>query len=132
MATRNTLTVSQLGERFDLQIRQGSTLGPIRHELTDQNDVPMDLTGVVLRGQVRKQVLSSEKVADLVFTLAPDPTEGWYEFGLPADVTEAILAGANLNAPDSQYVWDSEMELPGGTVIPLFYGAFQLPGEVTR
>lgn len=133
MATRGVLSIEQVGERLDLTIRQGSTLGPIRHALADQDDAPIDLTGCIVRGQVRKTALATEVIADFVVAMAPDPTEGWYMFGLPADVTEGIVAGLSANAPESTYAWDSELVLADGvTVIPLYYGAFRLPAEVTR
>lgn len=132
MATRGVMTIEQVGERLDLTVRQGSTLGPFLHELTYNDGTPFDLTGCIVRGQVRKTALSTEVIANFVITMAPDLTEGWYTFEIPATVTETIVAGASANAPESSYVWDSEMQLPGGRVVPLYYGAFRLPAEVTR
>lgn len=133
MATRGVMSIEQVGERLDLTVRQGSTLGPIRHQLADQADNPIDLTGCIVRGQVRKTALATEVTANLVITYAPDRTDGWYTFGLPASVTENIIAGASANAPESTYVWDSELVLADGvTVIPLYHGVFRLPAEATR
>lgn len=130
MAT--ALSVTQVGEKLDLTIRQGSTLGPIRHTLKDAAGAPIDLTGYTVRASVRKTPKATEVAAVFVITMAPTLADGWYEFSIPDEVTGGLTVGELLSSPESAYAWDSELETPDGRVIPLFFGVFRVQPEVTR
>lgn len=126
-------TLSNIGTRLDLQVRQGSTLGPYRHILKrGSTGELLDLTGCQVRAQVRRTPASPEVAATFEIRVAADPTVGYYDFWLPADVTEAMEVGEQMGSPESVYVWDSELELPDGRVVPLYYGALRLQPEVTK
>lgn len=142
-----TPTVGQLGERLDLQIRQGATFGPVRFEMSSPDGslvpapavppvpeaqyVPVNLTGCTIRGQIRRSVGDATPVAALVATIT-DALAGRYELSLPASVTAAMEAGATAFSRESLYAWDLELEDAGGRVMPLYYGQVRVWGEVTR
>ena len=125
-------TIGSKGTEMGLIIRQGATFGPayIRHE--DPLGVKVDLTGAVVRAQLRKTALATEKAADFVFEMLPAGDQYSFSFGLTAAVTAALPAGEKPTDPDSKYVWDMEIEWPDGRVDPLYYGPVAVFREVTR
>lgn len=129
-------TLRQLGSRLDIEVRQGSTLGPYRNTLLRQIDEttqePFDLTGCKVRAYVRKNLTDVEEVARFWIQIAADPMLGYFDFGLAASVTAELTASGSLASPESTYLWDCEVELPDGRVIPLNYGALRIQAEVTR
>ncbi|CAN5858655.1 hypothetical protein BH11PSE13_BH11PSE13_12290 [soil metagenome] len=127
-----TITIKQLGERVDLQIRQGSTLGPVQCRLSDAaTTLPIDLTGCTIRGSVRKTLSSGEVAAQMVVGMA-SPETGAFSFHIPANVTAGLPVGPAITDPASAYVWDMEMEDGDGVVTPLYYGTILLYPEVTK
>jgi hypothetical protein len=124
-------TLGTVGERINLKIRQGATLGPFVVTLSEPDGTPVDLTGAALRAQIRKTALDPVVTVALTVTLL-DPLLGQFEFGLDAVTTTTLPAGEALTDDASRYVWDLEWEAPDGTVTPLFYGECAIFREVTR
>lgn len=125
--------VSTLGERLDLELHQGASLLPVRHTLLQPDGVtPLDLTGYVARGQIRRKALDATVVATFTTRIAPTPTEGWYEFLLTDEQTQAITCGDKLTDPESLYEWDMELEDPLGDVRCTFSGAVRVKAGTTR
>lgn len=130
-------SISRVGEELNLDVRQGSTLGPIvalmrnPADLTHPSPWPVDLTGCTVRGQVRRKASDALPAATFVCQVT-DPTDGKYQFTLPASATAGMECGDRLEDSKSKYVWDLEMEHPDGTVTPLYYGVLRLQREVTR
>jgi len=123
-------TITKIGENLDLTIRQGTTFTlPMR--LTDPNDAPINITGYLFRGQVRKTPSAAEVIASFSSTII-DAMDGWARLTLTDEVTAAIPAGDTLASPTSLYVYDIEYELPNGSVEPLVYGQLKVFREVTR
>jgi hypothetical protein len=122
-----------IGERLDLVIRRGVTLGPIPHVivLDDEDETPFDLTGYVFRGYIRRTKKSVGAFTDFEFDTSR-LSEGIYTFGIHADDTAGFLAGSTVSDVRSKYFWDTEMESPDGRVIPLFYGEIKVALEITR
>lgn len=133
-------TRAQLGDRLDLMVRQGATLGPYRHMLTRGGE-PFDLTGCTVRARV--EVTQPEPAptpcgtsepqlvaVEMKVVIAADPTMGFYDFGLPAEVTSDLPAGDTLNSPESIHRWTSELVLADGRVVPLYYGRLHVAREV--
>lgn len=56
-------TLGYIGEKLDLLVKQGSTLGPFKVTLLNADQTPVNLTGCTIRGHVRKKALSSESSA---------------------------------------------------------------------
>ena len=125
--------ISTLGERLDLELHQGASLLPVRHTLLAADGVtPVNLTGYQVRGQIRRTALASSAVADFTCQLAPDPTQGWYQFSLSDEQTASITCGPKLTDPESLYEWDIEIESPAGDVRCTFYGFVRVKAGATR
>ena len=124
-------TLGYIGEKLDLLIRQGATLGPFQGAMTNPDGTPVDLSGCVLRAQIRKKALDPAVVTPVTVTIT-DPLSGQYVFGLSAELTAAIVAGESIKDPTSKYVWDMEMVDASGQVLPLYYGDVSVFREVTR
>lgn len=121
-----------IGERLDIIVRQGTNLGPYLVTLTDKNNVPIDLTGCSIQGQVRKNALDTgSPVASFEVTF-PDRVAGKFSFGMSHTITAAIPAGEYQKDEESQYKWDMELQDAQGRRIPLYYGTFENFREVTR
>ena len=115
--------VAQIGERLDIQVRRGVTVGPYKHTFKKADGSIFDLTGCTVSGQVR----SDDELQTLLATFTvnmPNPQEGWYTFEIPADET--------VDIPPGTYKFDTEMLMADGSVVPVFYGVFSLTVEVTR
>lgn len=127
------ITIQQIGERVDLQVRQGSTLGPIQSQLTDKaTSLPIDLTNKTVRGMVRRAYSDKTPAAVMVVSM-PTPTSGAFSFHIEAEDTAKMEVGATSKDPGSIYVWDMEMEdAATGFVTPLYFGVFTLYPEVTK
>lgn len=124
--------VGYIGEKLDLVIRQGATLGPFPATMTYADGVtPYDLTGATIRGQIRKRALDTEVVENIQVDINA-PSEGQYKFGLDAATTGGMTAGESMGDAASKYVWDLELELADGTIIPLYYGNVAVFRETTR
>lgn len=124
--------VTTLGERLDLELHQGASLLPVRHTLLNPNGTPVDLTGAVVRGQIRRKALDVAIVVSFNTRVAPVPTEGWYEFSLSDEQTQAITCGDKLTDPASLYEWDMEVEDALGDVRCTFYGTLRVKAGTTR
>lgn len=126
--------ISTRGERLDLELRQGASLLPVRHNLVDPDTGnPVDLTGFQARGQIRRKALDTgAPVASFNTLIAPTPTQGWYEFWLTDEQTSAITCGPTINDPASLYEWDFELQDAAGNVINTFWGVVRIAAEVTR
>lgn len=126
--------ISTLGERLDLELRQGASLLPVRHNLVDPDTGdPVNLTGFTARGQIRRKALDSgAPVAVFNTQIAPTPADGWYEFWLTDEQTAAITCGPTINDPASLYEWDFELEDAAGNVTNTFWGLVRVKAEVTR
>lgn len=99
---------------------------------SDVDEVPIDLTNSIIRGQIRKHALDTVITANLTISYI-DRVNGMFDFGLEdATVTAAILTGEDIKDAQSNYVWDMELEDSTGRVIPLFYGNVKVFREVTR
>lgn len=124
--------VSTLGERLDLELHQGASLLPVRHTLLDAAGAPVSLAGYTARGQIRKTALDATVVANFGTRIAPTATEGWYEFWLTDEQTQAITCGPKITDPESLYEWDFELEDATGDVRCTFYGLVRVKAGATR
>lgn len=122
------------GAQLDLLIRQGATFGAItttvKNSVTKQ---PIDLSGYVIRGQIRKTAASTlQEGASASFNII-NAEQGVFSFWFTAEATEALQADSvSEDAPASQYVWDMEMESSDGAVQALMYGDVKVFREVTK
>lgn len=131
MRPTQALTISQIGERLDLEVRQGVTLGPYRHTLVNPDESPLDFTGAIVRGTIRKTPTEyGVPLAELVVVFPGDRTLGYYDFSIPSAITEALPV--EPGQASASYYWDSEMVDSLGRVIPFFYGAFVVQAAAAR
>lgn len=120
------------GERLDLLVRQGATLGPHVVTLTNPDNTPVNLTGCIIQGQVRKNALDTgAPVATFVINYI-DLLLGKFSFEIPHTITALIPAGEFQKDDESQYQWDMELLDSQNRIIPLYYGNFENFREVTR
>lgn len=124
-------TIGYIGEKLDLLIRQGATLGPFNVTLTNPDGTPYDLTGVTIRGQIRKTPSDPSVTADIEVAMV-DSVLGKFEFGITSDATALIPTGESIKDTPSMQVWDMELVDTLGRVTPLYYGDVKVFREVTR
>lgn len=129
MAT--TKVIGNIGDRLDLRIRQGADFGPVRSTIHNPDGTPMDLTGCIVRGMVKKKPSDTVPAATFEASIT-DALAGKFAFWLPNTVTYTLKAGAKIDSPESAYVWDFEMVDSLGRVLPVFYGDALVQREVTR
>lgn len=124
--------ISTRGEIQDLDLKQGATLR-VEHTITSPDGTaPFDLTGCTLRGQVRKTALASTPVASFNTQINTPATAGVYQFWLTDEQTAAIPCGENPGDEESRYVYDIELEEPGGDVRCVLEGTIFVIAGVTR
>lgn len=124
--------ISTLGERMDLELHQGASLLTVRHTLLKSDQTPVDLTGAVARGQIRKTAISATVVLSFRTAIAANPLLGYYEFWLTDEDTATLTCGAKLTDADSLYEYDIEVETSDGNVRCTFYGAVRVKAGATR
>lgn len=126
-----TQSLGSIGDKINLQIKQGSTFLVSPCTLTNPDETPVDLTGATIRGQIRRKALDTTVAADFVVSIL-DAVNGVFEFGLTDETTAGITAGEVITEAASKYVWDMELEDALGRVLPLYYGDVAVFREVTR
>lgn len=127
------MPIGNFGAEESLDIRQGATFGPINATLTNPDTSPIDITGWMFRGQVRRSPTSTlTPGASFMFSIT-NASQGMFSFSISDEQTTLLQADAlGANAPASQYVYDIEAELPDGRVLALMYGAARVFREVTK
>lgn len=120
------------GERLDLLVRQGATLGPYIVTLSNPDGSPVNLTGCTIQGQVRKNALDAGDPVASFEIVYIDRISGQFSFGISHESTAQIPAGEFQKDEESQYQWDMELLDSQSRIIPLYYGNFENFREVTR
>lgn len=96
-------------DKVDLVCKQGKTLTWVWQLFTDNPPTtPMNLTGYLARGQVRKKYADVTAKAAWTCTI-PNPTDGKVHIEMDASVSATISAGESVDDPKSQYVYDIEL-----------------------
>jgi hypothetical protein len=124
-----TQTIGSVGARLDLLIKQGSTFQPEQLIAKNPDGSRVDLTGAVIRAQIRKAA-SGPLVKAFTITYI-DRVNGVFTLGLTATETSAIKSADDPNSGENRYVWDLEMDM-AGVVTPLAWGEVKMFREVTR
>lgn len=124
--------IGSIGERLDIVLRQGSTLGPFIVTLTNPNGTPVDLTGATIEGQVRKNATDAGTPVATFDIVYINRLAGQFSFGMSKATTVSIPAGEYQQDEASQYKWDMELTDSLTRCIPLYYGNFENFREVTR
>jgi hypothetical protein len=133
-----------LGAKLDLVVRQGMTLGMYRVSVIDTaTKLPIDLTGAVVTGQVRKLLpvegVNPDPNGDAYITdidIVRAPASGLlahqYLFGLTSAKTDALKPGLSVKDPLGQYQYDTQVQFVDTSVRPHLYGKLTCYREVTR
>lgn len=121
-----------IGQELDLTLRQGATFGPITCTYKDEGGTGIDITGATVRAQIRKEASKRKASGIAATTVLTDAVNGVFTFEFSDEDTATLVAGDTINDPASQYVWDMEIELTGGQVIPFCYGVVKVFREVTK
>lgn len=124
-------TIGYIGERLDIIIRQGGTFGPHEVTLSNPDGSPVDLTGCLLRGQIRHESADTGVLCVIDFTITA-PAAGKFTMGIADETTATLPCGPTVKDSLSVHVWDAELEDTTGRVIPLYYGDAKVFREVTR
>lgn len=120
------------GAELDLLIRQGATLGPFTMKVMTADGSDFDITDAIFRAEIRRKP-EAPALAGVTFTFnIVTPLEGIMTWQVDAGSTTVLFAGDDENDADSQYVWDMEVELTTGRVLPLLYGKASVFREVTK
>lgn len=110
---------------YDMVCEQGSTFVR-KFTWTDENEVPVDLTGFTARMHIRTAVTAASPSLELTTTngrIVLNPTLGTITLQITAADTAALVA--------KRYVYDLEL-VSGATVTRLLQGGFTVSPEVTR
>ena len=106
--------------KANLIIDQGSTYSTLIN-ITDENDVAIDLTGYTGAAQIRKHYSST---ANTPFAVVISASDGAVALSLSANQTSSLLAG--------RYVYDVELTSAGGVVSRVVEGIVTVTPQVTR
>jgi hypothetical protein len=109
-----------MAAKYNLTIDQGATFE--RLVRVSEANAPKDLTGYVVRAQLRRSYKAALPLATFVCAVT-DAAAGEITLTLDATTTTGITAGAA--------VWDLELEY-AGVVTRLLEGTVQITPEVTR
>lgn len=102
-------------------------------ELLDADDNPVDVSGCIIIGQVRKKM--SNRGVDAVFTIVPiDLTLGRFTLVLDAIVTSNLQCNLSHTAHRTitEFAYDVEVHAGDGTVTRILQGVLNVSPEVTR
>jgi hypothetical protein len=115
-----------LGNRYDLEIKQGATLS-LTATWKDSTEAVINLTGYTARMQVRSAYDATSTILSL--TSSSGITLGGAAGTIA--ITASATVTAALTAPWAG-VWDLELVSGGGVVTRLLEGAATVSPEVTR
>lgn len=126
-------TIGSIGTNLDLKLRQGATFGPVVGQLKNADETPINITGYTFRAQMRKSADDALSTG-LAFTCSVvDGPNGKFSIELSDEQTSTLdVDPISMDALDSTYVWDLEMESPAGKVTALLYGKANVFREVTK
>lgn len=128
----NYASIGNKRRELDLLLKQGSTFGPHQITLRDSNSQPINITGAIIRAQIRKTSDAATAVATGDFVIS-NGADGVFTFGFSSASTSALQVDTvSETGTDSQYVWDMEIQYADGRVYPLMYGKVSVFREVTK
>lgn len=120
--------------KLDIVVEQGATF--LRTvTIKDSAGVEIDITGWTLRGQIRESQSAAAALATFTCALLNQTTDtGKATFQLSAATTAAMQQAsyAKPTLKSSFYLYDLEVEKPGGEVIRLLQGAVTFVPEITK
>lgn len=121
-----------MADDTNFDIDQGSTFR-LDIALTDDLNAPIDITGDLVIGYVRKT--ASNRNIEAMFTVVEDDfTQGKFALILSAQQTSALKCNPSYSAQriPTQFAYDVELHYTDGTVIRFLQGVLNVSPEVTR
>lgn len=112
------MKIGNIGNKLDLQFRQGSTFGPYQLTLKNSDGTLVDLTSCVLSGNIRKNATLAPISTSLVFSIT-DPISGIVSMSIPKENTALLKGNSDFN---TEYAYDIVIQFADGHIEPLFYG----------
>lgn len=110
---------------YNITIEQGATYSQVFTWKIDDN--PVDITGYV----VRMKLKATKKVSEIISLTSPSngitlnsPTTGQFTISMSATTTESLV--------DGKYLYDIELQSPGGVVTRLLRGEATIIFGITR
>lgn len=127
-------TINLQAARRDIQIEQGKSI-EINFAVT-RNNVPLDCTGFVARGQVRTPYPAGTLIMSLTQAnnrvVWVSQAGGTFKVVIePAATTGGALQFTRESPTIVNAVYDIEIESPSGVIYPVCKGNFQVYREVT-
>lgn len=116
--------VGSVGERCDIPIRAGNTLGPYEVQETDvDTGDPIDFTGATITGWVKRAGAAGDAIALTIDVT--DAAGGKYTISLDMSVT-AGLVGGSFFAPRATYGYKVDVTWPDNTKETRLYGQLRV------
>jgi hypothetical protein len=138
-------TIGTIGAKLNLLVRQAMTFGPYLvtvNKLDVLPKTPIDLTGCIVSGQLRKVLPVTVPPLPLpdpndVYAIAfdiivVDALNGKFSFGLSSAKTDQLYPGLSTKDAKGKYEYDIQIKYLDGTIRPLLYGTLTSYREVTR
>ena len=113
------------GQRLDLRIVAGASLGPMELSFVGADDQPVDLTGVVPRARF-SALRGGDPKAAFVFDLT-QAGAGVISMTLPAAQTGHLPRGSAL--VKAVLSWELALTFPDGTVQQALFGEVRVEGK---
>ena len=107
----------------ELYLDQGTTFNNIINLTDDLTNAYINVSGYVVRSQMRRSYFSANVSANIVCTIT-DAANGEITMSLPAANTSALKAG--------RYLYDVEVVDTAGTTSRILEGIITVTPEVTR
>ena len=117
--TATPSSISALPSPLDLSLYAGDSFA-LTLTLTDDQNNPADLTGVVAAAQIRsKPGPNSPIVASFITAVS-------------TNVVSLSFLGSETQTLGGGYVWDCQLTYPGGTITTIVAGKCSIPMDVTE
>lgn len=122
--------------KLNLYIEAGASFSKT-FTFTDDQNAPIDFTGYLFRGQIRKTPHAEDSYPFTCGYLNNNPVGGIVVIYMTAIETKAIPCGDSYKDPDSQYVWSLEQYIDNlnaddEIVDRVLEGVVQISPEVTQ
>jgi hypothetical protein len=118
-----TESSSVLASSLDIRVMRGDTFTR-DFAINDSEDEPYDFDGFAAYIQVKKKATDSSSILSL------SSESG--EITLTTGHLGILVPAADMNLTPGTYVWDLQMEFPGGETQTWIQGKFIVVGDVTR
>ncbi len=110
--------------RYDFKIEQGATFTR-QATWSDENGVPINLTGYTISGKIRKKYSDSNEIATFTCELVT-PLSGIFSFSLTATQTASIVSSNEIVG-----VYDIKATI-GSTVYRILEGEVRISPDASR